>query len=394
MECEGKNLAIAPTGEFKSEKEIGGVIVGASQNGSPVYLRDLVEINRSYDSPPRFMNFYTWRDEQGDWQRSRAITLAIQMRPGEQIGKFGEAIDEALEIVKQRLPEDLISARTSDQPLQVAENIDLFMSSLYEAVILVVLTALIGFWEWRSAVLISPSIPLTLAMTFGMMSVLGIDLQQVSIASLIIALGLLVDDPVVAGDAIKRDLAIEHKPIIAAWLGPTNFVLIACGTRPAHNPQIPLCGRRRHRFSFAGGVVDEAGTTCGLLHVRRCGQGHPGAFSDGIYIIPEISMIGKTEQELTAAKIPYEVGIAKYEELTKAQMLGDETGLLKILFDPQSLKVLGVHIIGERTAEIIHIGQVVMSLGRTIEYFRDTVFNYPTMAEAYKVAALDGLNKL
>lgn len=114
----------------------------------------------------------------------------------------------------------------------------------------------------------------------------------------------------------------------------------------------------------------------------------------GIYTIPEISMIGKTEQELTAAKIPYETGIAKYEELAKAQMLGDETGLLKILFDPQSLKVLGVHVLGDRAAEIIHIGQAVMALGGTIEYFRDTVFNYPTMAEAYKIAALNGLNKL
>lgn len=223
VEYEGKNLAIAPTGEFKSEKEIGGVIVAASPNGSPVYLRDMVEINRSYDSPPRFMNFYTWRDQQGNWQRSRAITLAIQMRPGEQIGKFGKAIDVALANVKHRLPEDLLFARTSDQPLQVAENIDLFMSSLYEAIALVVLIALIGFWEWRSAVLMSLSIPLTLAMTFGMMYVLGVDLQQVSIASLIIALGLLVDDPVVAGDAIKRDLAIGHKPIIAAWLGPTKL---------------------------------------------------------------------------------------------------------------------------------------------------------------------------
>jgi NAD(P) transhydrogenase len=114
----------------------------------------------------------------------------------------------------------------------------------------------------------------------------------------------------------------------------------------------------------------------------------------GIYTIPEISMVGKTEQELTAAKIPYETGIAKYEELAKAQMLGDETGLLKILFDPQNLKVLGVHVMGDRAAEIIHIGQAVMALGGTIEYFRDTVFNYPTMAEAYKIAALNGLNKL
>lgn len=267
VEYEGKNLAIAPSGEFKSEKEIGGVIVAASPNGSPVYLRDMVEINRSYDSPPRFMNFYTWRDAQGNWQRSRAITLAIQMRPGEQIGEFGQAIDAALANVKHRLPEDLIFARTSDQPLQVEENIDLFMSSLYEAIFLVVLIALIGFWEWRSAVLMSLSIPLTLAMTFGMMYVLGIDLQQVSIASLIIALGLLVDDPVVAGDAIKRDLAIGHKPIIAAWLGPTKLataILYATITNiVAYLPFLMLTGDMG-RFLYSLPIV----LTCSLVASR------------------------------------------------------------------------------------------------------------------------------
>jgi NAD(P) transhydrogenase len=114
----------------------------------------------------------------------------------------------------------------------------------------------------------------------------------------------------------------------------------------------------------------------------------------GIYTIPEISMVGKTEAQLTDAKIPYEVGIAKYEELAKGQILGNGIGLLKILFDPGTLRVLGVHVIGENAAEIVHIGQAVLSLGATIEYFRDTVFNYPTLAEAYKLAALDGLNKL
>ena len=114
----------------------------------------------------------------------------------------------------------------------------------------------------------------------------------------------------------------------------------------------------------------------------------------GIYTIPEISTVGRNEQELTEAKIPYEVGVARYDELAKAQMVGDRSGLLKILFDPTTLKPLGIHAIGESAAEIIHIGQAVLTLGATIEYFRDTVFNYPTLAEAYKVAALDGLNKL
>jgi NAD(P) transhydrogenase len=119
-----------------------------------------------------------------------------------------------------------------------------------------------------------------------------------------------------------------------------------------------------------------------------------GLFPYGIYTIPEISMVGDTEEKLTAAKIPYEIGIAKYAELAKSMMLGDDNGMLKLLFHRKNLKLLGVHAIGERATEIIHIGQAVLSYGGTIEYFRDTVFNYPTLAEAYKVAALDGLNRL
>jgi len=121
---------------------------------------------------------------------------------------------------------------------------------------------------------------------------------------------------------------------------------------------------------------------------------HSDLIPYGIYAIPEISMVGATEEELTRRKAPYEIGLARYSELAKGQMLGDDQGLLKILFDPDSLKLLGVHIIGDRAAEIVHIGQAVLALGGTIEYFRDTIFNYPTLAEAYKVAALDGLNKL
>ena len=114
----------------------------------------------------------------------------------------------------------------------------------------------------------------------------------------------------------------------------------------------------------------------------------------GVYTIPEISMVGATEEHLTRDKIPYEIGIARYAELAKGQMLGDDQGFLKLIFDPTTLKLLGVHIIGDRAAEIVHIGQAVLAMGGTIEYFRDTVFNYPTLAEAFKVAALDGLNKL
>jgi multidrug efflux pump subunit AcrB len=223
LEVKGKNLGINPSGEFKNEREIGDVLVTTSPAGSPVYLREMVEISRGYESPPRYLNFYTWQGAPGQWQRSRAITLAVQMRPGEQIARFGAAVDEALASLKHILPDDLILARTSDQPLQVEENIALFTRSLIEAIFLVILVALIGFREWRSALLVALSIPLTLAMTFGMMHLLGVDLQQVSIASLILALGLLVDDPVVASDAIKREMAGGRPIGVAAWLGPSKL---------------------------------------------------------------------------------------------------------------------------------------------------------------------------
>ena len=136
----------------------------------------------------------------------------------------------------------------------------------------------------------------------------------------------------------------------------------------------------------------------GRRAVRHMFQGAQSAntslFPYGIYTIPEISMVGKTERELTEEKVPYEVGIARYEDIAKGQMAGDDTGMLKLLFDRDSLKLLGVHAIGEGATEIIHVGQIVLAFDGSIEFFRDSVFNYPTFAEAYKVAALNGLNKL
>jgi NAD(P) transhydrogenase len=114
----------------------------------------------------------------------------------------------------------------------------------------------------------------------------------------------------------------------------------------------------------------------------------------GIYTIPEISMVGETEEQLTEKLVPYETGVARYAEVAKGQILGDEHGMLKLLFHRDSLRLLGVHAIGSRAAEIIHIGQAVIAHQGTITYFVDTVFNYPTLAEAYKTAAFDGLNKL
>lgn len=113
-------------------------------------------------------------------------------------------------------------------------------------------------------------------------------------------------------------------------------------------------------------------------------------FPFGIYTIPEVSMVGETEQALSKAGQEYEVGIARYFELARGQIINDHDGMLKLIFEPKSKRIFGVHIVGERATELIHIGQAVMTHGGTLHYFLDTVLNYPTLSEAYKIAALDG----
>jgi NAD(P) transhydrogenase len=114
----------------------------------------------------------------------------------------------------------------------------------------------------------------------------------------------------------------------------------------------------------------------------------------GIYSIPEISFVGKTEAELTDACVPFEVGVSRYRELARGQIVGDSYGVLKLLVSPVDRKLLGVHVFGTQATELIHIGQAVMGCGGTVDYLVDAVFNYPTLSEAYKVAALDATNKM
>jgi NAD(P) transhydrogenase len=121
---------------------------------------------------------------------------------------------------------------------------------------------------------------------------------------------------------------------------------------------------------------------------------NPNYFPFGIYTIPEISFIGKTEEQLTDEDVPDEVGVAYYREIARGQIRGDTTGRLKLIFHRETLEILGVHIIGEGASELLHIGQAVMILKGKVTYFVETVFNYPTLAECYKAAAFNGLNKL
>jgi NAD(P) transhydrogenase len=146
-------------------------------------------------------------------------------------------------------------------------------------------------------------------------------------------------------------------------------------------PSLAATSREQGRQAIRHAFGQDCGALCGKLPY-------------GVYTIPEISMFGPTEQELTRRRESYEVGVARYREIARGQILGDAEGMLKILFEPQTLRIQAVHVVGEGATELIHIGQAVEAFGGTIEYFANTVFNYPTLAECYKVAALDGLKRV
>lgn len=148
--------------------------------------------------------------------------------------------------------------------------------------------------------------------------------------------------------------------------------------------------------SLASAAYDQGRSAARHISDNRKGQ-FVNEVPTGIYTIPEISSLGKTEEELTSAAIPYEVGKAFFSRLARAQITGEVIGMLKILFHRDTLEVLGIHCFGDQASEIVHIGQAVMKQegeANTLRYFLNTTFNYPTMAEAYRVAALDGLNRL
>jgi len=148
-------------------------------------------------------------------------------------------------------------------------------------------------------------------------------------------------------------------------------------------PSLASTSREQGRLAMCHAFIAE-GLSCTM----------PTQMPFGIYTIPEISMVGKNEEELTEAGVPYEAGTALFAEVARGQISGDIFGMLKLLFHRETKLLLGVHIIGDKAAELIHIGQAVMDHGGSVEYFRDAVFNYPTLTDAYKQAALNGLNKL
>ena len=147
-------------------------------------------------------------------------------------------------------------------------------------------------------------------------------------------------------------------------------------------------------FPSLASVSMEQGRIAAARAFNLAANSNPANYPYGIYTIPEISFIGKTEEQLTEEDAPYEVGVAYYRESARGQIRGDTTGRLKIIFHRETHELLGVHIIGEGATELLHIGQAVFALKGKVDYFIETVFNYPTLAECYKTAAFNGLNKL
>ena len=132
--------------------------------------------------------------------------------------------------------------------------------------------------------------------------------------------------------------------------------------------------------------------TCHAFGVEEVQR--PELLPYGIYTVPEISMVGENETQLTQKRVPYEIGVARYREIARGQILGDKVGMLKLIFHRESRLLLGVHAIGQGATELIHIGQTVLAFKGTIDFFIENIFNYPTLAECYRVAALDGYNKV
>jgi len=218
---EGQNFPVQLSGEFHNEDELLGTIVGMTRpNGAPVYLRDLFEVRRGYQNPiPYSVEVLHRHGERGPLLAARSVLLAVEMKQGHIIGRFNESVEAVLSQARTRLPEGMEILTLSDQPEAVAVRIHHFMRCFIEAVVVVVLVALL-LMDWRSALVVAAAIPLTVSLTFGGMALAGVPLHQISIAALIIALGMLVDDPVVACDGINRELAHGQPRGVAAWLGP------------------------------------------------------------------------------------------------------------------------------------------------------------------------------
>ncbi len=218
-----RTVAIDTSGVYRDEKEIARTIIGRTTSGEPIRLGERFDVVRGYEEPRRTSHTLSLRDTSGRFVRGSAVTLGIQQLPDAQIADVGARVERAMADARLSIPEDVRLEKVTDQPKQVEEKIGSFVRSLFEASVIVVVVGFLGFWEWRSATVLALSVPVTLALTFGLMKLFGLDIQQISLAALIISLGLLVDDPVVANDAIRAELDRGEERSLAAWLGPTKL---------------------------------------------------------------------------------------------------------------------------------------------------------------------------
>jgi len=223
MRTEGRNFPVQLSGEYKTERDMLGTVVGMNRAGAPVYLRDAFEVRRMYESPISYKVDVVGRaSENGPLDTRRSVMVAVEMRDGKIIRHFNEDVTKVVETMKARMPEGLEFRVLSDQPTAVEHRIHHFVRCFIEAVVIVIIVGLF-LMDWRSALVLATAVPLTVAMTLIGMQLLHIPLQQISIASLIIALGMLVDVPVVASDGINRELHRGEPRLRAAWLGPLHL---------------------------------------------------------------------------------------------------------------------------------------------------------------------------
>ena len=206
------------------------------------------------------------------------------------------------------------------------------------------------------------------------------------------------------GRNIRSDVVL----FAAGRVGATDSLnLDACGLECDHRGRLvvdPKTFQTSEPHIYAAGDVIgfpslastsmEQGRIAACHALGEAGYDPPEFFPYGIYSVPEISTVGMTEEEINERDIPYECGIARFRETSRGHIMGLDTGMLKLIFSLKTRKLLGCHIVGEGATELIHIGQAVLNLGGTLEYFVENTFNYPTLAEAYKIAALDAWNRM
>jgi multidrug efflux pump subunit AcrB len=220
LRTEGRNFPVQLSGEYRTETDMLGTVVGVSRGGAPLYLRDLFEVRRMYESPiPYKVDVLARASSNAPLDNRRAVMVAVEMKDGKIISRFNQEVTRAMDAMKARMPEGMEIRALSDQPTAVAHRVEHFIRCFLEAVVIVIIVALF-LMDWRSALVVATAIPLTIAMTIAGMALFNIPVHQISIAALIISLGMLVDDPAVAADAINRELAHGRPRGIAAWLGP------------------------------------------------------------------------------------------------------------------------------------------------------------------------------